>query len=352
MKTQISKEQRVTFSLSMLSSISSNYDPTQTSETIEEWTKKKTQEILTDPRIISDIGEWKIVWGPQVATGLKGISKNSMFIANSVDDPTKYIIAIAGTNPKSLYDWKVEDCAVEADEMVAWNKITLNKDSTNYGKISKGTYSGINILFNMKDTSTGKSFIEFISPLLNQKNSIKVTGHSLGGALSPSIALYINDEFSNPASINYNPNYASNVSCMSTAGPTPGDAVFAEHYNEIMATDSVRFWNTSDIVPHAWKDSLLKKIPSIYVPFGIEKTPFITNVTQRALTKSQGGEYTQLLGDGSPLDHEYIKVDNSLDPYKQFLAEAAQQHTTAYNELFQITDYMTKVIQEKTGSTK
>jgi len=59
----------------------------------------------------SAIGTWNIAWGPSVVMQPIGpaVAMNTMYVARSAADPSQYVIAIAGTNPKSIVDWIVED---------------------------------------------------------------------------------------------------------------------------------------------------------------------------------------------------------------------------------------------------
>ncbi len=55
-------------------------------------------------------GDWKVVWGPCVYSRkptLPSSATNAMYVAYSAKLST-YVVAIAATNPTSLYDWVTE----------------------------------------------------------------------------------------------------------------------------------------------------------------------------------------------------------------------------------------------------
>lgn len=99
------------------------------------------------------------------------------------------------------------------------------------------------------------------------------TGHSLGGALSPTVAF---------ATKSANILRVADVLTFPTAGPTPGNDIFAYTFRaffpEISSGPGYRSWNTNfintlDIVPKAWctrkdlrPDQYLGQIPTIYGP--------------------------------------------------------------------------------------
>ncbi|HSV28148.1 MAG TPA: hypothetical protein VLL76_01280, partial [Candidatus Omnitrophota bacterium] len=62
---------------------------------------------LADKRVQTLIGDWKIVWGPQVFhEWFDSRTDNAMAV---MANGQTTVVAIASTNPKSLYDWLVED---------------------------------------------------------------------------------------------------------------------------------------------------------------------------------------------------------------------------------------------------
>jgi hypothetical protein len=95
-----------------------------------------------------------------------------------------------------------------------------------------------------------------------QNVQVAVAGHSLGGALSPTLALYLVDKKSD-----WDPENKASVGAFPTAGPTPGDEGFASYYEKQIAANKIYYLsqhNALDAVPHAWEKSDLEKIPTLY----------------------------------------------------------------------------------------
>ncbi|NJL82711.1 MAG: hypothetical protein HC890_06655 [Chloroflexaceae bacterium] len=98
------------FSLCALSNLSDIY--LGDNKTIAANTKLALQRILADSEVQDLIGSWELVWGP-VVDSFDSESINTMFIARLVgSSPTQYVVAIAGTNGKSKFDWIFEDFSV------------------------------------------------------------------------------------------------------------------------------------------------------------------------------------------------------------------------------------------------
>ena len=90
---------------------------------------------------------------------------------------------------------------------------------------------------------------------------IMVTGHSLGGALSPPTPSILKI----PVRSGILPVRQSSVVCL-PPGQTPGDKEFSKYYNKKLLSTTTRVWNSLDIVPHAFNKKTLGKIPTIYEP--------------------------------------------------------------------------------------
>ncbi|WP_298519499.1 hypothetical protein [uncultured Kordia sp.] len=210
------------------------------------------------------IGEWKAIWGPIVyandPTSTSVHADNTMGMYYNESENT-IVIGIAGTNVNSPYGWFVEDFSVH--KTISWELVT---GVPNSGNISNGTNTGLNILLGMinkENTSLITALKNFINDHSNLDNiQVAVAGHSLGGALSPTLALYLVDKKEE-----WDPNNKASVGAFPTAGPTPGDEGFASYYEKQIAANKIYYLsqhNALDVVPHAWEKGDLEKIPTIY----------------------------------------------------------------------------------------
>jgi hypothetical protein len=237
------------------------------------------------PPVIIEIGPaWSLTWGPVVwqAPGSQ-CPDNTWYVANNKsmtfeDGKTynTYVVAIAGTVGNEFKDdFRKEDCAVgNVVDFPAW----VSEGITNPPKVvsqvvasgtyvAKGTTDAAFQLINTPaptQAGNGQTLYQYLTAL-PQVGSTRVifTGHSLGGALSPTIAL---------AFLQAGQLSGLDVLAYPTAGPTPGNAMFAalfqKSFQKTPATGTGhKVWNCNivnslDVVPCAWNN--LSKLSSIY----------------------------------------------------------------------------------------
>ncbi|MGH1384132.1 lipase family protein [Kordia sp.] len=229
---------------------------------MQSYVTKVAKDVLKETKGI--IGDWKAIWGPIVyandPTSTSVHADNTMGMYYNEEENT-IVIGIAGTNINSPYGWFVEDFSVQ--KTVSWELVT---GAPNSGNISNGTHIGLNILLNMTNKEDSsmltalKNFLHDNSHL--QDVQVAVAGHSLGGALSPTLALYLVDKKND-----WDPENKTSVGAFPTAGPTPGDEGFASYYEKQIAANKIYYLsqhNALDVVPHAWEKGDLEKIPTIY----------------------------------------------------------------------------------------
>jgi len=273
-------DQRIVFSLSMLSNIPGSttggypnvFDQQAPVKRIIAYASPKIDSALqfatdTSSGSVLSLSGWKRVWGPAVTTAwgdpLNVATFGRLVAANSMTifaDAAKqnYVVAIQATNPYCPYDWDTLDFNVS-------QKRRWFYDTTTSGYLSLGTFLGINNQLALKDQSTGVTALSFLTSAIKGSGkavNVTVTGHSLGGALSPVFALYLKQYFA--------ANKISNntIYCLSTAGATPGDSAFAAYYNSYLQSNTVRIWNFYDAVPRAWGSNLLDSIQSSMPAYG------------------------------------------------------------------------------------
>src|SRR5262249_460381 len=129
-------------------------------------------------------------------------------------------------------------------------------------RISESTSIGLQVLLGMEgSTANGpQSLLAFLKSQATNAINVCVTGHSLGGCLAPTLALYLKEQRAA-----WDVSGESNVSTISFAGPTAGNSAFAAYsdsqfgggpyppnWDESLGTtcDAVRC--DLDVAPLAW----------------------------------------------------------------------------------------------------
>ena len=227
-------------------------------------------------------GRWEMAWYG-TDTG------NQVFVARDTQSG-QYAICIRGSvsdpHTKAFWiDWFGQDFSVF--RQVTWPYGGAPADA----KISQGSLLGLNSLLSLKDGS-GQSLMAFLRADTQRVGSTAVIGHSLGGDLASVLAAYLHQEFSPDQDVlDFWP--------VTFAGPTAGNASFANWLASSLSASQGRYFNTLDVVPHAW--SALAWIDAAF-PSG-PSVPLLLRVPFDALTKFIKlirVDYTQP-GDGMPI---------------------------------------------------
>jgi hypothetical protein len=329
-------------------------------------------EKLNNSMVQGYIGEWKRVWGPFVYLAPPPFNKyatNAIYVAQK---DNQYVIGIAGTNFKSIHNWFIEYfyVAVRAD----WAEYAENVPPGPFPpKISMGTKIGLDNLLRQHPGS-GRTIIDFLTNQLKEAGEnveIVVTGHSLGGALSPVLALALYEKQST-----WDPNKRATLKVFPFAGPTPGNLAFAEYYRQRLGDNTTRVWNSLDIVPHAWNLGKLSQLPTLYEP-DIPSNPLIERFVNLAKGLALVGNYTHikwltpaLEGTFRPTEQtsetsakqvelnvqlsesiksalaprEDLSVLDENNGFEQFMAQALEQHIEAYFDLLEFPSDLKKLL--------
>lgn len=217
---------------------------------------------LMNPKLAG--GDWQVVWGPivySVKPEQNNPATNAMYVAYSAALAT-YVVAIAATNATSMYDWVREDGDVIPSGMSIWplqlpykRPIRIEPPDQSQPCISAATALGVSLLLGMSDTEHG-SLQSYLQKMATPDATLIFTGHSLAGALSPTLALAL---YGDPQNSGW-----KNIYVLPTAGASPGNARFAETFNaaypatrEPSVNAPYGWWNVDlanacDLVPHAW----------------------------------------------------------------------------------------------------
>jgi len=294
------------------------------------------------------IDNWQIVWGPAVPPQLVGpaYSVNAMYVARNAAAPSEYMIAIGGTNFNAFFDKIVEDLFTFAQ--VPWPYGYLEGLILAPGaKIALGTALGLNILQNMKPDPDlpggGKTLVEFLETIVGQKVNITVTGHSLGGALAPTVALWLANTQHDPLSLNWDPKRNATLQLQTFAGPTPGNSAFAKFLGLKLGDGVKAHYNSLDVVPHAWQafgTPALVEIHAIYSSYVDKKTiesGWISLAAGAAILLSAGGDYTPL-PNLQRFEGKFCSAagvyDANAKPLTNYFTQLGYQHIPGYFETF------------------
>jgi hypothetical protein len=164
---------------------------------------------------------------------------------------------------------------------------------------------------------------------------IYVTGHSKGGALSPTLALWLADTQGREVAPDeqWDPGRNATVHAYSFAGPTAGNGAFVRHSNAVIGPRCHRIANRLDIVPHAWARADLEAIPTLYgAP--VLPIPFLAELA------------SQVAREYAPLDYQHVGNDVTvlpgvLNPDKRlFLDQMVYQHLDGYFQQMGLGDEM------------
>lgn len=280
------------FSLCFLSNIVSGYvDSTSISPNtiLQPLADSSMNAVLKDSATISCIGNWQIAWGPCVYSDFLSeeyIAADLTMVLLKGTDPddslnTMYVLSISGTNNASAYDWLYID--LKTTSMFPWpepiqgksNLSAFNSASSSSSEVTdtsvtnSGNYISTGMALGMKDllitmtsTSSGLTLIDYLrlNVATDSTAELAVTGHSMGGALAPCVALALKDNQSywDPAGI-------FTITAYPFAGPSPGNANFAGYFSTTIGPENFHGWyNTNDAAPRVFNTASMNTISSMY----------------------------------------------------------------------------------------
>jgi hypothetical protein len=252
------------------------------------------------------------VWGPAQLVSITGESYSLAFVAFR-PDPQEYTVVIRGTNMDSLEDFITEDAEIGHTEPFT----NLVPSAPAGARIARATQNGINDLLSLVDPATNIGLVPFLQSV--QPRYLYVTGHSLGGTLTPPMFAYLKSVLPVP------------MANWSFAGLTAGNADFNAYYNSLFNPDFPwRLYNTLDIAPLCWWNQAgIETIYDGHYRYGEpEKTVF-----NALFTLAAGQGYAQPEFGAAPM-HGFYKHKSG---FLAWTDEASHQHNpSTYKTLVDI----------------
>ncbi|AHF00092.1 lipase family protein [Thioalkalivibrio paradoxus] len=220
--------------------------------------------------------EWR-VWGDGC----------QMFVAR--DDLTGQIaISIRGSaaSPQTeefWIDWFEQD--LNTLGLSPW----LYGDGPRGAYVSWGSLDGLTSLLSLVDerTTPETTLVEYLAAQQPFPGVVPVVGHGVGGTLAYMLAGYLQQHIGD-RSLQFWP--------VTFGAPTAGNPAFAKWMEDEFAASAGRFYNTIDLVPHAWQtfarieDSFpgAPKLPAGLRPLVVAMRELLTVLGDRYLQPGQG----------------------------------------------------------------
>lgn len=273
------------------------------------------------------LGPWKVVWGPVVIADSQQTASTAAYIASKTNG-AESVVAFAGTNPTSVFDWLTLDLNVR--EKVPW---PFNQPLS--GQVAKGQLQALSIVVNELLDENGRSAADFLRALMKERvpddtngpsYSIQIAGHSLGGAMSTTFGTFLADTRGV-----WDPNNACSLHIFPTAAPTVGDDLFVTYMLKKLDSNNYLTYNSLDVVPHAFQEDTFAEISDIYGP-SIKPSYAINLALNGAKAVVKGKDYRQ-----TPNAH--VLSGTLSDQYKNFAAQAIFQHVDAYEMLMDVPEF-------------
>jgi len=256
-------------------------------------------------------GGYGVIWGPALVMDGQYAAHITVVLQGGISG-NDTVVVTSGTLGNSIEDLN-EDLGIFP--MVPLQ--SLIKSSPALANISQGTSDGVKKILNQVSGSQG-TLCDFLGRQ-QSGSTIRLVGHSLGGALMSVVALYLKDKF---------PSF--NLSCETFAAPTAGDGAFASYFNKQMAGNSLRVYNTLDTVPMAWCATSLDFSLTLY-DYPMDDLSKLVMFNLMDTIESNNLNYTQWGMGGAEMELRLCgKLQSDCDSYK---AQAGYQHIYEYMSL-------------------
>jgi hypothetical protein len=271
-------------------------------------------------------------------------------------------VAVRGTSGD--LDWLLED--FDIFDLMIWPP-GASTSSPAGAMMSESTSIALQILLSME--SSGQSLMAFLTSSAKSAINVCVTGHSLGGCLASTLALYLIEQ-----QATWDGPGASTVSTITFAAPTAGNAAFAAHSDATFTgAKAPPGWDPSlgtncdpvrcnlDVAPLAWVSGDVWTASSgasplflIYAPPNVPSAPNIdfstlqgissfawsavkSDILPKAASVLATPGYTQIQSAAAALAFPggfqgsgVTKTGTLVEFLEAFVAEAKYQHGSSY----------------------
>lgn len=286
-------------------------------------------------------GKWKLVWGPAVSKFHDAkFDDNLMYVVQGIDQPNRLVVATRGTNAPAILDWILEDLDVFAMDRWPYG----DPPSSLKPRISRATHTGLKALQEMKpavESGGDLTLDEFLAQQVANGGvtQVDVTGHSLGGALSPTLTLWLAD-----TRADWDPQGKVALNVYAFAGPTAGNKDFSTYSDSRIGKGTHRVHNQYDLAPLIWNVGTLETTKTLYEPES--KMPEdVKLVLDGIILKVCPFHYTQIRPESPPLP-------GKLFDEKDFGTQVGLQHSCGYVCDLGINDLYKPVTTNCDGKTK
>ncbi len=212
------------------------------------------------------MGFEEIVWGPAASKPEHRLFSDVLMYAlrlKSSDSVDEYLLAIRGTNPFAVASWTELD--LDVSTRFPWSRQSPHTTAPPGALISCATDTALSHHKELSDGEREGTFLEWLSGKARElpsgkKIHLSLAGHSLGGLMSTTFALYLYDEL-----VYMGLGDMVSLSAYSFAGPTAGNGGFARYTAQKLKSYTC-YENPFDIATKAWVESEMVQLPKLYSP--------------------------------------------------------------------------------------
>ncbi len=290
---------------------------------------KAADEVLHSLHELSDeAGPHEVIWGPAVNRDFDQLFNDAlMVLLRPLSRPGEITLVIRGTNPVSLHTWLEQNFEVE--HQVPWRA----QGAPAGAAISRGNHLSLSLLTGLQPEGRqpgGQLTIleaiqqEVDNPRNPQGLTINITGHSLGGVMASTLSLWLKEQLGQVGSPAAD---AVRIRTYSFAGPTAGNAAFAQHCAQVLGSDHQRIHNPMDVATLAWDEEAIDTIPSLYS--GCFDPWLLDLILAQVQPMVRGRGYTQA-GGGIQVGGQFYS------PLCGVLIQAIHQHIFPYLKVYRL----------------